>query len=93
MSKEEQKLFKKIIYQYDVKPPILTMTAKKYQEPNSEKKGDKKRKKQSEFPIFKTKNTYFVVVKEKHEIKEAKIIAEKYNAQIVTLEKFLIKNN
>jgi len=90
---EKQKLYKKIIYQYEVKPPVLPKAAKQYQEPKSDKKGEKKKKVKIDLPIFKTQENFYVVVKDKAEIKEAKILAERYNAQIVTLEKYLIKKD
>ena len=94
---ENQKLFKKIRYRYEIKPPILPKTAKPYKgldikrEEKNEKKNGKRKKKSSEIlPIYKTTKDYYIVVKEKTEIKEADILAEKYNAQIVTLEKYVI---
>jgi len=87
---ESQKLFKKIRYQYEIKPPILPKTAKLYTDPDISKNKEKKKKDRKNLPIYNTEKDYYIVVKEKTEIKEAKILAEKYNAKIVTLEKYII---
>ena len=87
---ENQKLFKKIRYQYEIKPPILPKTAKLYTEPDISKNREKKKKDRKILPIYNTEKHYYIVVKEKTDIKEAKILAEEYNAQIVTLEKYII---
>ncbi len=87
---EKQKLYKKIIYQYEIKPPILPRNAKPYQKSNKNQKEEKKKKNQINLPIYKLKNKLYVVIKEKSQIRDAKILAEQNdNAEIVTLEKFL----
>ncbi|MBA7588718.1 hypothetical protein ES708_30785 [subsurface metagenome] len=87
---EKQKLYKKIRYQYEIKPPILPRNAKPYQKSNKNQKEEKKKKNQINLPIFKLKNKFYVVIKEKSQIKDAKILAEQNNnAEIVTLEKYI----
>ena len=87
---ERHKLYKKIRYQYEIKPPILPINAKPYQKSNKNQKKEKKN--QINLPIYKLKNKFYVVIKEKSQIRDAKILAEQYNnAEIVTLEKYIKK--
>ena len=68
--------------------PILPINAKPYQKSNKNQKKEKKN--QINIPIYKLKNKFYVVIKEKSQIRDAKILAEQYNnAEIVTLEKYI----
>ncbi len=87
---DQDSLYKKIRYLYELTPPILPRNAKPYKELNEYQYGVKKNKNYPNLPIYKLKNKIYVVVKDKSQIKEAKIIvAKNVNAEIVTLEKYL----
>ncbi|KKK88603.1 hypothetical protein LCGC14_2741470, partial [marine sediment metagenome] len=89
---EKQKLYKKIRYEYEIKPPILPRNAKQYQKSNNDHKEERRKKNQINFPIYKLKNKFYVVIKEKSQIEDAKILAhQNNNAEIVTLEKYIKK--
>ena len=89
---EKQKLYKKIRYEYEIKPPILPRNAKQYHKSNKDHKEEKRKKNQINLPIYKLKNKFYVVIKEKSQILDAKILAQQNNnAEIVTLEKYIKK--
>jgi len=69
----------------------LPKSDKEYHISDDKKESKKKKKARTKFPIYKTKKNYYVVVENREEIKEAKILAEEYNAKIVTLEKYLVE--
>ncbi len=84
---EEINLYKKLKFIYSIRPPILPNGAKLYQWSNLE--SNKKILKKSKYPIFELDEKYFIVIKDKTEFNEAKHIAERLNAKIVTLEKYV----
>ena len=89
---EKLKIHKKIRYKYEIKPPILPKNANQYQKFNKDHKEKKRKKNQINLPIYKLKNKFYVVIKEKSQIGDAKILAQQnHNAEIVTLEKYLKK--
>jgi len=70
----------------------LPKNANQYQQSNIDHKEEKRKKNQINLPIYKLKNKFYIVVKEKSQIKDAKILSEQNNnAEIGTLEKYIKK--
>ena len=85
---EENFIFERLHYRYKVIPPLLPENAKIYKPINQNEKKEKKSK--NIFQIYKDNKEFFVVIKDKSEIKKAKVMAETYNARIVTKKEYLI---
>jgi len=86
--KEISEIYQKVIFKYTVKPPIKPRDAKlELLDGNIESAKSKKNK--NNFSIFTLNGQKFLVVRSEDELKKGKIFAEKNNAKIVTLEKYI----
>ncbi len=88
---ETNKIFKKLTYKYNVKPPILPNSAKEYNPKTLNKESGNSIKNDTNLPVYKAKGRIFIVIKESSELKDAQALAKKLRGEIVTLNKY-IKN-
>lgn len=86
--REDSEIFQKVIFKYIVKPPIKPVDAKLELE-NDKIEKIKPKKIKNNFSVFSLNGKKFLVVKNEDELKKAKTHAERYNAKIITLEKYI----